>query len=139
MSNKRDWTPRLSGSIFCSPACGGKCTKSAYDKAQRKAAALCDRLGPGWTPRVHENLGWHYSAINGEMSIREDGYLGNSPGDYGLLSGPGPQIVMHGTDPHELLRNGLKQLRKNLADQQKRVDAMIEIVKEIPTKKRTKS
>jgi hypothetical protein len=58
------WKPQLHGEIYCSPACGGRCTKAAHDAAQEQAAALATRLGPGWTARVWENLGWHFSAIS---------------------------------------------------------------------------
>jgi hypothetical protein len=65
-----DWEPVLRGHIYCAPACGRGCTKAAYERAQKKAAALAKRLGPRWKPRVWENLGWHYSAISPCGSIK---------------------------------------------------------------------
>jgi hypothetical protein len=53
----------------CDPRCGAGCTQAAYDKATREAAQLCSRLGPGWKPVVHDNLGWHYHAQNGIVRI----------------------------------------------------------------------
>jgi len=50
------------GGIYCSPACGGGCTATDYILAGERAAILCKYLGPGWTPHVWENLGWHYCA-----------------------------------------------------------------------------
>lgn len=41
--------------------------QAAHDKAQHDATALCLTLGGAntkWTPRVWENLGWHYGAIS---------------------------------------------------------------------------
>lgn len=55
-----DWVPVRRGRIYCAPACGGKCTWAAHQLAHRRARALARRLGEGWTPEVHENLGWHY-------------------------------------------------------------------------------
>jgi hypothetical protein len=66
MSALRDkrWEPALVGEKYCSPACGGGCTKEAHDRAQERAAALAWQLGEGWRPRVWENLGWHHSATD---------------------------------------------------------------------------
>lgn len=50
----------LNGDIYCSPRCGGGCTKASYDKAVKEADELAARLGPRWKPHVFENLGWHY-------------------------------------------------------------------------------
>lgn len=60
---------------YCSPACGGGryCRKEWYDTAVREAAALAERMGPGWKPNVWENLGWHYDVANGIGRITVDG------------------------------------------------------------------
>jgi hypothetical protein len=63
------WEPRRVGPIFCSPACGGGCTREQFRVATREADALCktlDQTTPlkGWTPYVWENLGWHYKAVS---------------------------------------------------------------------------
>lgn len=63
------WTPVRNGKLYCSAACGGKCTHAAYLTAKRRAAALVKSLGPGWKPEVWENLGWHFAAINGAMRV----------------------------------------------------------------------
>lgn len=59
-----DWTPRRMqpGDLYCSPACGGRCTWAAYQKAKKDANALARKLGKGWVPKVWENLGWWYKA-----------------------------------------------------------------------------
>lgn len=56
------WKAVLNGKIYCAPACGGKCTKAEHDDAQEAAEILVSLLGPGWKPRVWENMGWHYGA-----------------------------------------------------------------------------
>ena len=58
------WKPRLQGEIYCSPACGGGCTKVAHDAAKKQASELAKQLGKGWKPHVWENLGWFAKAIS---------------------------------------------------------------------------
>ena len=55
------WKPKRRGPLYCSPACGGGCTWSAFEEANRKAKAMAAKLGAKWKPRVWENLGWHYA------------------------------------------------------------------------------
>ncbi|MFL5900969.1 MAG: hypothetical protein ACJ75S_07195 [Solirubrobacterales bacterium] len=57
------------GEVFCSPWCGTKCRKAAFDRAVREAAMLCDQLGPGWKPHVWENMGWHFEAQMGSARV----------------------------------------------------------------------
>lgn len=45
------------------------CTWVAYQKAKADAVALCKVLGPGWKPRLWENLGWHYEASHYQMRV----------------------------------------------------------------------
>lgn len=66
------WRPRRRGAVFCSPGCGGEqrsgCTWAAYGRAVDDGCVLAIRLdyavGPGWTVRVWENLGWHFCAVS---------------------------------------------------------------------------
>lgn len=57
-----DWTAVRDGDLYCSPACGGRCTFAAFEAATREADELVRQLGPKWTAQVWENLGWHYVA-----------------------------------------------------------------------------
>lgn len=70
------WKPRrrARGSVYCSPACGGNCLRSDFDRATQDAARLAARLGPRWTTRVWENLGWYYEVISPGKSIRVSKY-----------------------------------------------------------------
>lgn len=63
------WIPVLKGEIFCSPACGGKCKKSAYDKAIQISNEIAAQLGEGWLPKVYENLGWHWKVEKGNLQV----------------------------------------------------------------------
>lgn len=69
----RDWSPRnLPGGIYCSPACGGACSRADHDRANADATALATRMGDGWGPEVWENLGWHWRITNGAFTMYED-------------------------------------------------------------------
>lgn len=66
----RDWNPVLKGDIYCSPACGFKCTKAGHDEAVRLADEMIDELGDGWEPDVWENCRWNYAAKHKKQDIR---------------------------------------------------------------------
>lgn len=74
MAHFMDWKPSRRGPIYCSTACGGRCTYADYLKARSKAHKLAKRLGKGWQPHVWENLGWHYKVIfkAGILSVHSD-------------------------------------------------------------------
>lgn len=69
------WEPVRRGRIFCAPACGAKCTWKAHQAAKRAAAKAAAALGPGWAPRVWENLGWHWSVndVTGYVKVHPMG------------------------------------------------------------------
>ena len=62
-------TPVRDGDRYCSPACGLGCTWDAYLRATSAANDLCSMLGEGWKPVVWENLGWHYRAERGSVTV----------------------------------------------------------------------
>jgi hypothetical protein len=83
MKKKLSWKPRLRGKIYCSSACGHRCTKHDYDDAVKNAKALAKKLGYGWKTRVWENMGWHYSVSNGPISLSGYGpYYGSRGASY---------------------------------------------------------
>lgn len=67
------WTPRRRDHIYCSPACGGRCTFNAYIAAKNAAQKLAARLGKGWKSHVWENLGWHWKVQRGQLEVRPSG------------------------------------------------------------------
>jgi hypothetical protein len=118
---KPDWTPRLqdNGRVYCSPACGMKCTKERHDAAQLAAAALAKRMGPDWVPRVWENGLWHYSAVHKTAPInihpsarrweeRRDHEEGVD--EYSVYLNTNPQFITRGTDPNQALLEAVAQL-----------------------------
>jgi hypothetical protein len=73
------WEPRRDAhGLYCAPACGRGCTLAEYKDALKRAETLAKRLGPGWTPRVHENLGWHSKVIDetGLWKVHVNQYYG---------------------------------------------------------------
>ena len=69
-----DWKARRRGLIYCAPACGYDCTWAEYQECKRLAAALCKRLGQGWKPIIHENMGWFWRVQNGIITIHPYGH-----------------------------------------------------------------
>jgi hypothetical protein len=90
---------------YCSPACGGGCSRESYEKAHVSAKKLASRLGKGWTPSVWENLGWHYCVISPCKRIKVHcngnytAYLGepNSTGGRWAESGKTPESAIKKT------------------------------------------
>ena len=69
------WKPRRRGAIYCSPACGHGCTYAEFERVTREAGELAKSLGPGWKPKVWENMGWHYKVVarGGTMKVHPSG------------------------------------------------------------------
>jgi hypothetical protein len=114
----RDWTPRLIGDTYCSPACGMGCKKSAYDEAQRKALDLHNKMtGKAWSIRVWENLGWHYELVRESKSsafrcsIME---VDNRDGTmrYIVYFNSNPQVITKGDDPNVALDEAVRQAKR---------------------------
>lgn len=103
-----------------------------FKKAKAAAKNLADRLGPDYTPQVHENLGWHYRATKGHITVREeivrdpenDGYPayytaniepGASVRFAGGSMGLGVQIFARGQTPTEAVENVLRKRDEDIA------------------------
>lgn len=88
MYTDQDFVPIAKGSIYCAPFCGAKCTRKAFDTATKKAAALAIRMGPGWTPSVWENRGWHYSVVDASGCWKVYGKNFGDGDSYSVFLGP---------------------------------------------------
>lgn len=114
--------PVLSGKTYCSPWCGGGCTKAAYDSCRRKAKALARRMGKGWTTHVHENLGWFYCVYKGTpQGVFGQGFIEihppHRPGDtYSAWIQSSPQFIVNHKDPKIALRESVALFDKHLND-----------------------
>lgn len=101
---------------YCSPACGFKCTRHAYERAMREADALAIRLGPGWEPRVWENWGWHYEAIKGAARVHPTSLSNPIVGDwvingYTCFFNTARQVVTHAETPEDALGFAIQEAR----------------------------
>lgn len=65
------WQPIRKGPIYCSPGCGGSCTHKEYQSVISKSKKLHKTMGPEWSIRIWENLGWHYSLQRGPILLYE--------------------------------------------------------------------
>lgn len=108
------WTPVLKGDGYCSPACGGKCKKTAYDYAVQAADELAARLGQGWQPHVWENLGWHFRVSKADSDVRF------SRGTFDATIRVGDDITFSASDSDP--RQALQRALSELSALQKRVD-----------------
>jgi hypothetical protein len=120
MKDSLRWKPILTpDGIYCSPACGGRCTKSAFDLATSKAAELAARMGPGWKPNVWENLGWHWQIDKGAVQIyspREDGYTAMFNGIH--------QFIAKASTPEDALGFLIQDIRTVISKLQSEVEAI---------------
>ena len=101
---KLSWELIDGGVTYCAPACGRGCTSKEYDVAVASAALLARTLGTDWTPKVWENLGWHYVARSpcDRLSVHPS----YGPGFNAFLNEPGNvggRWVEHGDTPQEAI------------------------------------
>lgn len=101
-----DWKPRRNGLLYCSPACGGRCTFAAYKAAKRKAKTLAAELGEGWHARVWENLGWHYSVDRPHISV--------SPSGSGYMAIIAGNYIGHSRRPVLAIRDAIRKAKPSL-------------------------
>lgn len=94
-----DWKPKRRGKFYCSQACGGgtHCLWADYQGAKKSAVALAKQLGNGWTPRIWENLGWHFEVVSPCRRIRIHACKNARHTEYvALLSTPVPHARAYG-------------------------------------------
>ena len=98
------WDPISDGPTYCAPACGSRCTRAAYDRAEACAGLLARTLGPGWIPRVWENLGWHYSVRSpcGRLMVHPSSVDGFTA-FLGPVGGIGGRWAEHGDTPQKAI------------------------------------
>lgn len=77
-------------------------------------------LGRGWTSVVHENLGWHWTAVSECGRIRvSGGYLELNPKRFSaMLCRPGDVAglyVADGRTPRSAVNNVIKKAKEDLA------------------------
>ena len=110
--NTLDWKPRLRGANYCSPACGGNCTKADYEAVVAQAAKAVKLLGPGWEPHVWESFGWFYDVRYGGTTVSGiktyTAFINDVPGGGGIWA-------EHGNSPREALCNAIAAAKADIA------------------------
>lgn len=102
-------------SRYCNRSkCGRGCTKEEHDAAVRGSTELCAQLGSGWTPRVWENLGWHYEAVSPGGWLKVSGCNGSYIALLGPAYDPAGHWSGHGTTPEMAIRNCLEAAQEQL-------------------------
>lgn len=103
------------GNTYCSPACGWGCKLANYKKAVRGATALQKKLKGNWKGRVFENLGWHFDASSGPLTVVGDYHGENGTARYTCyLEG---HLVTRGSysDPREAVEKVLQHCSSSAA------------------------
>jgi hypothetical protein len=118
----QNWAPVRRGKIYCAPACGGDCTFTAYQQAQRRAKALAKKLGMGWTIRVWENLGWYYEVVSPDkvLTIHPTHYAAGSSSYFLSFDIPGVRQLAATSGPD--LQDCLDQLSNTLFQSKKQFE-----------------
>lgn len=112
----RDWNPVDAGEIYCSPACGFKCKRYAYDRAKEEAWHLARRLGDGWEMEVWENCGWNYAVKRGVVHIHPRRHGSGISGQwkvegYTCFIQTSPQFIGKGPNPEAAFSEALGKMQ----------------------------
>jgi hypothetical protein len=111
------WKPERKGDIYCSPGCGRGCTRQEYLNAGNRGSAMAATLGPGWTYKVWENLGWHYKAVS--ECDRITVHLSHLGGEFFALLGEagsgGGRWSGHGMTPQSAVDIAIQEAREELS------------------------
>jgi hypothetical protein len=90
MPKDLSWKAVRRGARYCAPACGRGCLYEEFQRQTRAAKTVAETLGPGWTPKVWENLGWHASVVGLDGWLHVYFSLGFAEGFHAFLSSNGP-------------------------------------------------
>lgn len=126
------WDPRRRGPFYCSPACGGRCTWDAYQKAQRSVRALVRSFGPGWTPRIWENFGWHWEVRDTTGHLRV-GSCGRGLARYSAYVSRGTKnrscdFAGYANTPRKALALALDCAREEFAKERKDLESLVRLL-----------
>ena len=105
---------------YCAPWCGRGCTMEEHNLAHQEANALAENMGDGWTPRVWENLGWHYSVRSPCDRIRvhphhHKGAVYSYCAYLGEKGGIGGKWTASHKNPKKAVERVIKEAQKDLA------------------------
>lgn len=111
---EQDWRPIAKGQTYCSPACGGGCTKAEWRKAHEEANRIAQELGEGWEPVVWENLGWFAKAVKNHSEVSFHQYFSDA---YYIASlGGGSFSADSGESASQALENVTSAAKRSLEE-----------------------
>lgn len=119
-----NWKARRLGDKYCAPACGRGCTHAEYKKAKASASALVQKLGPGWTAHVFENLGWHYKATRGQIEVHRSAGFG-----YIAFFNARIQTIGESKSPRRAVKNAIDEMEGHVQELIKSIAASSETPK----------
>lgn len=127
-----DWIPKKKpGNIYCSPACGHKCTLTEYNAAVLAANELAESLGPTWKSHVWENGGWHYAAISECSRVKVTPRHGH--GYIAYLGEAGTMIGGYWAETGETPHLAIEKTRKTAREELKRVLDLTSAIENVTT------
>jgi hypothetical protein len=85
--------------IKCAKWCGRGCTEEEYNEAVTAADTLVEHLGKGWQPRVHENMGWFFSAVSLSGTVKVHVNPAGYTAYLGEAGSPGGSFTARGDTP----------------------------------------
>lgn len=115
---KKAHIPVRRGGVYCAPFCGANCTWAAFQDATKKAKDMARKLGPGWEPRVSENMCWYWGATKGVMIVyasRNHGGDKRRPGEYTCYCNTSPQFLGFSSDPLKSVEEAIASLDEHIA------------------------
>lgn len=98
--------PIRRGAVYCSPACGHGCLYADYIAASESAIRLAAACGPGWIPRISENLGWYFRVEKNGAAMHQH----NARAYWLTLSVAGVQYQYTATTP----KNAITTLKRDM-------------------------
>lgn len=96
----------------CAKWCGRGCTVGMYLDAKEKGAALAKKLGKGWKPRIFENLGWHYEAVDKSGFWKVHATSPGCPADSQYIAYLGGLFHGFGGTPKSAIENTIEVFRE---------------------------
>lgn len=96
--------------------------------AAKLAAALCLRLGPQWRPKVWDNIGWHWRAQRGDISVQQETFVSRGQDFLAYLYEPHTVLIRYSaraSTPDLAVADVVAQCRADFVQQERQYRAAI--------------
>lgn len=133
------WLAVRKGKVYCSEACGNRCTWAEYQKASKRAKALTKELnkkskafsGELWKGEVWENLGWHNVATVGKQRFVAPSALVSHRGksyEATVYVQSSLSMTASGRTPSEAVRNAMKKAHAVITDMRNKFQELSDMI-----------